>query len=495
MSLIDNKTPRRLRALIYNRVSSDPTGKAVSVRSQDTENRATCEREGWEVVATVTDNDRSASSFATRERDGFAEVHRAMAAGEFDVLVCWESSRSNRDLGVYVALRDACARYGVLYRYKGKSFDMTTTNDRFITGVDALVDEREAWTLRDRVMRGIRRTILEGTPHGTTPYGYVRLRDERTGRPAGQVPHPETAPVVRELVARVLSGDTLYTIAADLNRRGEPTPQARKDGTDRVWGSATIRAVLRSQSMLGVRTHHGVPHAEPTWEPIVDARDWREVQQVLADPNRARNHRGVRVRYLLSGIATCGPCGAWLRPATNRGRFVYQCAGHGVGHALGKGHVSRPRELMDAMVVRRVVKRLSDPQLLVTIARQQQGADEHAAAVSRRLGEAEAKRDRARARAVAAQDPAVETENLLLAASVQQDIDALRAELARRSMLPQAVLELAGPDAAARWDALDGDVVRQRQVVRALLQITVHRSTQRRGVRSADAASVEIVEI
>src|SRR5688572_5231111 len=101
--------PAPLRALIYNRVSSDPSGRGLSVASQETENRAYCQREGWRVVAAVTDNDLSASAWATKSRPGFTEVQRRIVAGDVDVLVCWEASRAYRDLAAYTLLRELCA--------------------------------------------------------------------------------------------------------------------------------------------------------------------------------------------------------------------------------------------------------------------------------------------------------------------------------------------------------------------------------------------------
>ena len=56
-----------LRAVIYARVSSDPNERGRSVSEQEAECRAVCEREGWHVVAVYSDNDRSASRYATND--------------------------------------------------------------------------------------------------------------------------------------------------------------------------------------------------------------------------------------------------------------------------------------------------------------------------------------------------------------------------------------------------------------------------------------------
>ncbi|MBV9515245.1 MAG: recombinase family protein, partial [Mycobacteriaceae bacterium] len=110
------------RAIIYNRVSSDPTGKGRSVEDQERENRAVCDRNGWPIGEVLTDNDRSATRFATRERSEYRRLQEILRKG--DVLVTWKASRAQRDLTACVALRDLCAKRGVLWCYSGKVFDL-----------------------------------------------------------------------------------------------------------------------------------------------------------------------------------------------------------------------------------------------------------------------------------------------------------------------------------------------------------------------------------
>src|SRR5215218_4342778 len=91
----------RLRAVIYTRVSSDPNERGRSVGEQEAECRAVCDREGWAVVAVYSDNDRSASRYATKARPEYKRLINAVDAGETDVLVTWEPSRAQRDLAAY----------------------------------------------------------------------------------------------------------------------------------------------------------------------------------------------------------------------------------------------------------------------------------------------------------------------------------------------------------------------------------------------------------
>lgn len=489
VSRSDNTPP--LRALIYDRVSEDPTGRGLSVASQDIENRRFCERQGWPIVDTIQDGGLSASAWATKERPGFAEVRRRIEAGEVDVLVCWEASRAQRDLEVYLALRKLCAANGVLWAYSGRVYDLSRTDDRFQTGLDALLAEREVSQTRDRIMRGIRTQAAAGAPHGTVPYGYRREYHPVTGALHAQVPDPETAPIVREIVERIIGGDTLYEIVADLNRRGVVTPQARKDAERGLqverhgWTSSKVRRLVGSTSIIGRRSHHGKLAAANGWEPLVTPAEFALANSILADPVRARHHRGVAVKYLLSGIARCGVCDAPLRPVTIRRRPCYACAGN--GENTGKGHVVGGREPMDAIVTAHALRRLADPGFLEQLARP--AVDDQAVRAAREVRALEAQLEEL--------VEAVRTRKMsaTLAGQIEErimaDLEAARARAVPR-WVPPGVADLGGPDATRRWDA--ASIVQRRITVRTLLEVVLLPADRRAPRRGFDPARLEVTD-
>jgi len=388
---------RRWRALIYNRASHDPAGQAVSVESQNVENRAWCERQGWDIAGTISDNDRSATRFATKQREGFKAIWAGLDDGRWghvDVLVTWASSRNQRRLDGYVDLRELCVKHNIRLAYKGRIYDLSVGADRFQTGLDALLDERDAEEIRDGILRSHRASVAAGRPRGSIPYGYTRTYLPGLRRVGEQVPDPDTAPIVQGIVADLLAGVPLYRIAARLNRDGVVTPQEMRDqrrGRDvqrNGWSSSMIRNLLSKPSLMGMRTHNGRVMGPGTWEPIVSPADWAQVQALLADPGRASNVRGREARWLLSGIARCGVCGAWLRPMLNRGRMTYAC--FGVTPTAPKGHVARAQEPLDAFVTVAVVARLSRPDALAVFA-PRQVSDGQSAALERELADARAR--------------------------------------------------------------------------------------------------------
>lgn len=487
-----------LRALIYNRASADPSGQGLSVTAQERDNRARCEREGWVVVGVITDNDRSASRFAKKVREGYEQLKQATAGdvfGRVDVVVAVESARLNREVDEWTLLRKLCSEHGVLIATGSRIADMTRHEDRFVSGIDALVDERYAEEARERTERGHRTSVRNGTPRGFPGFGYRYVRDLHTGRLIGQERDPDSAPVVEELVARILAGDSLYRIAQSLNERGVPTPMQRIDrwkgrAVQRPgWSTTMIRHLLTKQSLMGIRTWHGQAMRAGTWDPIVAPDDWRKVQAVL-DQRRTTGH-DTHARTLLSGIAKCGVCGAWMRPLLNRGRNTYVCSG--LTHTAPKGHVSRGREQLDAVVTRRVVARLSDPALLEDAARRRSGGAEEASAAAREVADLEAELAQyvfSAASRTGVARAAFEKVVDELAAQIERK----QAELVQQADLPRVVLDAAGPDATAVWNAHDGDLEWQRQVVRSLVSVTVH-PIRRRGVRAFEVDTIEITAL
>lgn len=484
MSLPHKISPR---AWLYLRVSSDPTGRALSVASQEKELRAWGAVEGWEIVGVTIDNDLSASRHAKKDRPGYREVKRQMSSGAMDLLACWESSRAQRDLSAYVQMRELCSTHNVLWAYKGRVYDMSRTEDRFTTGLDALLDERYADETRDRVMRGVRTRLANGTPHGKIPFGYRREYDPRTGAVLRQVPDEESAPIVRELFERLGAGEAVYSIAKDFNTRGVPTPQLHRDnrlgvvGDRRGWTASKIRRQVSNPALAGYRVHQGKIVGEAAWKPLVDAELFTTVNQLLADPSR-RTQRGVQPRHLLSGILECGVCGANCRRIQNRGRPSYCCHGRNFNN---KACVCIRQEPVDALVEQAVVLRLSSPDALSLF-----NADENdlAAAASRELQQLEARLEEFRQSAESPDGISAAT-----LARMEAKYEPLITEARRRATpawVPPVVADLAYGDTESRWQELS--LRAKREVIGSLMRVRLAKDTRPRGSRGYDLSRVEI---
>ena len=340
-------------------MSSDKAG-GRSVEEQERECRAECERRGWPVAHVLVDNDVSASRFATKSRPEYARLRELLAPG--DVLVMWEASRAQRDLARYVELRDLCASRGVLWSYSGKLFDLADGDDRFATGLDALLAEKEAEQTRVRILRAHRANLAEGKPHGRVPYGYRIVRDPDTGKAIGRVPDPVRAPLVTEAARRVLDGHTLASVVRWIATK-DPEP---------TWNDAKLRRILVNPTTAGFRTHSTTTggkrgpqliHGDGTWEPIITREQHDDLVALFAA--RKYGSRGPEPRHLLSGIVACGVCGNYLwwgkggRKKDGSHYDVYSCRDH---------HAARNKQALDEVITAVIEAVLSSPESLAALA-------------------------------------------------------------------------------------------------------------------------------
>ena len=444
-----------VRAIIYCRVSSDPRQRGKSVTEQESDCRAVASTHGWDVGEVLVDNDRGASRYSRGQRPAYERLAHILAPG--DVLVTWEASRAQRDLSAYLQLRELCASRGVLWCYSGKIHDLNAGDDRFVTGLDALLAEKEVEQTRDRVLRAVRANAAAGKPHGKLPYGYMIVRDPVTGESVDRVPDPDTAPIVREIVKRVLDGDSLYALCKELNERGVPGPRPKRDGSVAPWISVTMRKIIDSPTYAGLRVHKGEVVGKATWEPLISLDEHERILALLADPTRL-TQRGSEPRWLLSGIATCGVCGGRMNRQRNRNYDTYICREHFCA--------ARKIETADAYVVEHVMRYLENHHLADNLGSQD---DEYAAAVE----EVRVLQRRLDAFTDSAADGDVTPASLArIEAKLRPQIEA--AERRARSLIQSPIVaQMVGAGARERWEVLS--IRDRRELIRALVDVRIMR--------------------
>src|SRR4051794_16384385 len=82
-----------VRAVSYCRISYDPTGREAGVDRQHVDTDRIAEQNGWTLVERVVDNDRSASRYARRVREGWGRIMELVEGGEVEALVAYDLDR------------------------------------------------------------------------------------------------------------------------------------------------------------------------------------------------------------------------------------------------------------------------------------------------------------------------------------------------------------------------------------------------------------------
>lgn len=468
-----------LRAVIYARLSADQKKEGKSVGDQIAEGKREIERNGWILAGIFQDNDRSASRNARKARPEYEKLIEYLQAGHADVLITRESSRAQRDLEVYVKLRNLCAQTGVLWSYKGRVHNLTHTDDRFQTGLDALLAEREADVVKDRVVNGQRASADAGRPPNRTPYGYRREYDPRTRALVAQFINEAEAVIIREAAKRYAAGDSMRSIVLDFTGRGLRRPGG---GT---WTVGTLQRVISNPTYIGKRVYRGQVHGDGNWEPILDAAVFYACARRREDARTRYGKREIEPRFVLSRSVSCGECGSPMsaKVGSHAGKYVYYCFGSPPGSC---GRVSILVERLDGHVIGLVIERLSRPDAADLLAADDGGDEELLAA----LAEADELRARLQAFVDQAADGHLTAKALSsIEAKLLPQINAAE-QRAASVKLPAALQDAIRADIRAVWPTLS--ISRRREIVRALMEITVMPAAKP-GHRPFDPSRVRIV--
>ncbi len=490
-------------ALSYGRASRDPKRRGASVDTQLRENERWAALNDVAITHTIRDDNRSASAYRKREREGFEEALHLIRTRVVDVVLVWEMSRASRDLEDYVRLRSACHEAGAQLVYKGRRFDLSRADDRLSTGLDALLAERESNDIRDRNLRTVAANAERRRPHGRLPYGYRREYEPSTGALIRQTPYSASDPrqllpeamVLAEAAQALLDGATLRGICRELNARGVPTPrkprrqtlESNPAGVVTRWEPATLRQLLRNPTIAGRRVHRGEDIGPADWEPIIDYGTWLRLHALFSDPARlsVKVPRGPAPRHLMSGIATCGECGARMKAATNLSRMprAYVCRNEGCMRVTVTA--DRVDERIEEVLVA-LFDRPDFQQALAAAHRRREGAATRRPDISSLIAERESELD--------------EVESLRAAGELT-----LRAYAAETKRIEDAIDQLRGQQVAAvSSPALrrllcaatlhDGwrnaSLSDQREVIRLLLDVRIKRAVARG--RRFDPSRVEV---
>jgi DNA invertase Pin-like site-specific DNA recombinase len=296
-----------MRAAVYLRISSDPTGQQLGVSRQREDCAKLCEAKGWTPVEYV-DNDTSASS--GKRRPAYERMLADIREGRVGAVVAWDLDRLHRrpiELESFMALADE--KQLAVATVSG-DVDLSSAQGRLVARLKGSVAAHEIEHKKARQRRAACQKAEKGLPQWTRAFGY--LGDTRQ-------PDPRTAPLVKQAYAAILAGASLGDVCRLWNDAGALTLN------EKLWTAPQVSAFLRKPRNAGLRSHNGEIVGKGVWPPPVDESTWRAAQAVLDAPGRAPGRKTVR-RHLLTGVLGCGNCGHYLSGQwTTQKTITYAC--------------------------------------------------------------------------------------------------------------------------------------------------------------------------
>jgi DNA invertase Pin-like site-specific DNA recombinase len=261
MSAAPQKQP--VYAGILMRVSSPGQEDGYSLAEQEKDCRAHAERVDFIIQPQHVWNDGAQASY-TLNRPGLNAAIEAIRNGEISVLLVGRYDRFSR-----IQLQQAVALHQIEKMYGGRVESANAAEQfgrdslgTFLRSVAAYRAESELELIRDRTQGGRRARARSGKliPSKYPLYGYLWLDPESRRGKTRYIEDPATAPVVRLIFDRALTGIPLRQIAKMLNREGVPCPAERVlamglsapgNYGGRGWTGATIQGLMKHPAYCG----------------------------------------------------------------------------------------------------------------------------------------------------------------------------------------------------------------------------------------------------
>ena len=304
---------------LYARISEDSAGQGLGVARQEQDCRALAQARHWTVSATYVDNDVSAFQVGV-VRPEWEHLLDDLAQGRIEGIVCYDLDRLARqpkDLERAIELYDK--RPGLHFATVQGDVNLASADGRTMARVMVAFANKSSMDTSRRV----RRKFLDDARKGKSA--------SRRVRPFGWMPDrltldPEESKLIQDAVEDIIRGIPFGAIVRRWQERGVVTPEGNP------WIYTSLRRMLLSPRLAGVATlrgdilydEGGLP-IKGQWEPVLSRDSW-DILCAALHSGIAGTRPGSK-KYLLSGIARCGRCGARMVGSAQpkRNRYLYRC--------------------------------------------------------------------------------------------------------------------------------------------------------------------------
>ena len=299
------------------------------------------------IVFERDDKDRTAYRHGDERppRPGFDDILATLRARPGLRLAGWHIDRITRDVeDAEDIIRTGC----IVVTASGAFYDLSTASGRKQFRGDVVDAQYEVDHNIERILETKNTHAAEGRwMGGPAPFGWRAVPRDDPDEPALLALDDAETALLRAAKDDVLAGGAVGAIMSEWNAAGWRTRRGNP------WGITTLRAVLLRPRNAGLHEHRGQVRPGAQWPPLWELPDHEALTAVLTDPAR-RTSPGNARRYLLSGIALCGRCGAIVRIQVSEHVPYYACS-------RSARHPMRRAERVDELVTELVLRRLERP--------------------------------------------------------------------------------------------------------------------------------------
>lgn len=367
-------------AVIYARYSTERQSES-SIADQLNVCRSYAHRQGWEVVGPpFVDEGISGASFGNRP--GALALEQFALDGDCNVILVTDLTRLSRSSGDLSKFIDRMRFRKVRIVGVQDGYDSTSRTARMQAGLSGIMSEEFRAMIADRTRSALSIRAEAGQPTGGRAYGYQDGESE----------------IVREAFQRWAAGESLKSIASDLNRRNVPSPGANWKRSERAkhgrWLVSALHSLLQNERYVGrliwnKSQWHKNPDTGKRSRNERPQSDWiiREVPALIDEDTWAEAQRrftpgigrGGVSRYLLSGLLECATCGSkFIVYGGSQHRYICSAYHAGGPHACGN-HLSVPRHIAEKLILQPVLDDLLSPEAISVALKEMRTAAREAA--------------------------------------------------------------------------------------------------------------------
>lgn len=291
------------KVAIYVRVSTtNQAEEGYSIDEQKDKLTSYCDIKDWNIYEIYTDGGFSGSN---TERPALEQLIRDAERKKFDTVLVYKLdrlSRSQKD--TLFLIEDVFVKNGIEFLSLQENFDTSTPFGKAMIGLLSVFAQLEREQIKERMQLGKlgRAKAGKSMMWGRTSYGYDYQKE--TG---ALIINPAQSLVVKYIFERYLEGRSITKLRDDLN---EKYPK------EISWNYRAVRGILSNPVYCGYNQYKGQLFPGEH-EPIISEDVYKRTQEELKIRQRTAaektNPRPFQAKYMLSGLAQCGYCGAPLK--------------------------------------------------------------------------------------------------------------------------------------------------------------------------------------
>lgn len=247
------------------------------------------------------------------ERDSLGRWLSDNPPEPWDVLVAWKLDRISRSSMDTERLLRWCLDRDKRIVCVDDGIDTSTQMGQVWVKLASIFAEVERNAIKERTAKGKAALRKTGRWGGETiHYGFKAERRQD----GWYLVQDETAVgIIRQIVAKVLDGDSIASIADWLTETGVPTPRDRQreikgePTQGKKWNSQTLFKMLGSKTLLGYTTYNGEVDTEVLKAPpILATEEFRTLQHSLESRRHSKTNNRTSNASPLLGVALCLEC-------------------------------------------------------------------------------------------------------------------------------------------------------------------------------------------